>query len=339
MVKRLSKGSQIVFAALLSFAVALLVASTQLASTAFADDSYDLSLKASSSSGSIAAGDTIVVSEVLSKDGAESFPLYALSTTVHYDTQALELVSYEAGEAKGDLYDQSGDVVFNTYSRSLAGYVMSNGSTVCSLTFKVLTTESTSISVTRVNMSNYTGMRKMPCTANGITIAVGQGVTTEPSSEASTDGTATSEDIAKGTVDAVVDTVKQDPTTALEDGELTPSGYASLIKAGMTDEELVSAGFTQEELNKVKSGESVVPSFAKDLVTSTDNEAATSNANGNATNGNASTTSNANGSSTASSTSGQDSFPVVPVVVVVVVVVVAAAVAVVLSRKKKNNQD
>ena len=274
------------------------------------------------------AGDTFVVSEVMSASGEDAYVLYALSTTVHYDESALELVSFEVGSADGNVHTSGGDVIFNTYARSLAGYAMKSGEAVCSLTFKVLTEGSTELSVSRVNMSNYTGMRSMPCTATGLEISTGQeqAVAPKDSPEGTTQGTATEEDVEKSSISSLVEAVKADPSSILEDGKLTQKGYQSLIDAGMTDEELISLGFSADDLEQAKSGQSVESDVSA----------------GNTAAGNTSAAgekeSVAMVDTDSESEKSQDSFPWVPVAAGVIgVVVVCGIIAFALSRRRKRS--
>lgn len=253
---------------LATFLAACGLACTLCAGSAFADDSYTVALSVTDCPDALQVGDTFTVTQTIAKDGADSFPLYALSTTVSYDSSVLELVSCERS-TMGDVYSDSGKIIYNVYSQLLAGLTTQSGAPLYTATFKVVGESPTSIVATRVNMSNYTGMRSMPTTAYDLTVNVGGGQATTPeeSESGSTEGTATEEDNKMGTTDALVELIKKEPAAALDiEGNLTPSALQSIYAAGMTRDDLVALGFNKNELERVEQGETLAPSTITPLV-------------------------------------------------------------------------
>lgn len=109
-------------------------------------------------------------------------------------------------------------------------------------------------------MSNYTGMRSMPCSATGLSISIGGGAATTPkaSAEGSTAGTATDADKEMASTEGMVDLVKSNPVVVLDpDNKLTPEALNGLYAAGMTMQDLVGLGFAQSDIERVEKGETV----------------------------------------------------------------------------------
>ena len=248
--------------------------------------------------------------------GAARVRMYALSTMVGYDASALELVSCEAGVI-GDAYVRDASIVYNALSPVFAGYAMESGATLTTMTFKVIAEGSTDITVSRANVSNYTGMRSMPCVASGISVATGAAVTPIESPEGTTAGTATDEDKTLDSLAAFADTVRSNPDTARnDDGQLTQSAYETLMRAGVTESELAELGFSQDEIAAAKDGA---------VAESSSVSSASSSASG---------TQAGDAVSADQKAQAQSQVPIVPIVVVVIVVVVAA-VAFFAVRKKR----
>lgn len=306
------------FACIMALSLLVTVA---LPKQALADDSL-FQFGLATDAESVNVGDTITVTENLAKGNADAFTMYALTTYVSYDPNVLEYTGGTPCEL-GDLYANDGSIVFNAMSRVLAGNVWDSPHQLATLNFTVIGSGDASLRVKRVMVSNETGMRSLSVSATGLSMRVGEAPeTTQPSEEeGSLNQETTPEDEAAVNAGAFADHVKKDPLSALDPQEgLTPSGYQNLIAAGFDDQQLVSLGFTQDELDKAKNGEN-----AESALRLIDERKSAIDAAQNAN------TPGAQGEKDAASSG----LPIVPIVAGLVVVLIAAIAGLVVLRKRR----
>ena len=196
---------------------------------AYADTpTYSMSVLGDGSS--IAPGDTFTVSLNLDNNEGSSYTMYAMSATVRYDTSMLEVVSMDMNNGI-DVYTASAgggwtQVVLNFKARTLKGTTWNNGS-LMDITFRALGEGSTSVMITRANISNSTGRGSYPCACSDAVVAIstsGGGISSDDNSQGSTSG---------------VDAPEADPST-------------------LTDEELEMTDEERAEYEATKNGELVV---------------------------------------------------------------------------------
>ena len=199
-------------AAACALVVALAGASAAVApQTAYADSpTYTMSVTGDSSS--IAPGDTFTVSLDLSNNESGSYTMYAMSATVRYNTSMLEVVSMDMNNGIDVYTADAGDgwtqAVLNFKARTLKGITWNNGS-LMNITFKALEQGSTAMMITRVNISNSTGMGSYACTCNDAVITV---------SESGGSGVAPSDDESEGSTGGV-EAPEADPSELTDDGD------------------------------------------------------------------------------------------------------------------------
>lgn len=232
-ISRVSAAAALVAA--FSLVVALFAAAAPV--RAFADEAPTYTMTMTSDAGdTIKPGDTFSVTVNITRDGAQTFPMYALSTTIRYDADMLEMVGYTCG-TNIDAYttEQTGDwagyndIVLNYLSRSIKGTDWQSPTSILTMDFKAKEEGTTTIMVHRVNVSNTTGMGSYACqcTDNDVTISTqpasgGSAVT--PSSRTS-EGTTAGVEAEEVDLSSLPDEIDWSNLTAEEEAELKALGY------------------------------------------------------------------------------------------------------------------
>ena len=229
--------------AFLAAALAMLccVVSFSLPGKAFADGTYSLSV-AGGSSEAIKPGDTFTVNVNLANNESSSYTMYAMSTTLRYNSDMLELVDYSTAN-RVDAYTsaQSGswsgwtDIVLNYKANTLKGSTWESPNSILTLTFRAVGEGSSDIMFRRVNISNSTGMGRYPCVCTDATVTIAY-------NSPSTPGVSDSQGISEGTTGGV-SAPEADPSQLEGDfdlNNLTPDERKELEEMGYDVDALIA---------------------------------------------------------------------------------------------------
>lgn len=189
---------------------------------AFADSpTYTFTLESSGDAPStLNEGDEFTIVGSLERNEQSDFKMYAISTTVRYNSDMLELVSSSAyGDTQLHTSACSGswsgytDVVCNVMSYTTSGQNWSGPLDFETLTFKAKESGSSTIMVRRVNISNSTGMGSYAVDCTDLNVNV-----TSPSSSSSSSEPAivASDSTSEGTTEGV-EAEEQDPNATHDD--------------------------------------------------------------------------------------------------------------------------
>ena len=200
---------------------------------AYADSpTYTMSVIGKDTPSNVAPGDSFTVSLTLENNENSQYTMYAMSATVRYNTNLLEVESLSTNN-KIDVYTRDAgdgwtDAVLNFKASTLKGVTWDNGISLMDITFKALDEGSTSMMIQRANISNSTGMGRYACTCNDAVITIASS-----SSSGNVTPVVPSPDESEGTTEGVA-APEADPSTLEGDTSDT-----------MTDEERAEYEATQ----------------------------------------------------------------------------------------------
>lgn len=187
---------------------------------AFADSpTYTFALEGSGDAPStLNEGDEFTIVGSLECNEQSNFKMYAISTTVRYNSDMLELVSSSAyGDTVLHTSSCSGswsgytDVVCNVMSYTTSGQNWSGPLDFETLTFKAKKSGSSTVMVRRANISNSTGMGSYAVDCTDLNVNV-----TSPSSSSSEPAIVASDSTSEGTTEGV-EAEEQDPNAVHDD--------------------------------------------------------------------------------------------------------------------------
>lgn len=126
-------------------------------------------------------GEQVSVDLKLTCQNFEAYPMYAYASTLRVNTNMVRIDGITLRQdvdvstiSNIDVDGQSGwtNIIINYRSRSLLGSIWQREETVVTLAITPLVTGNTAIATSRVNVSNATGMSRMPCTCIDLPIAI-----------------------------------------------------------------------------------------------------------------------------------------------------------------------
>lgn len=203
------------FAQLIGFCLALALSAACVVAFpphhAYADaPTYTMAVVGEDVPSSVAPGDSFTVALTLENNQSSEYTMYAMSATIRYDTNMLEVTSMDMNNNIDVFTRDAGngwtDAVLNFKASSLSGVTWSNDMPLMYITFNALEQGTSSVLIQRVNISNSTGMGRYACTCTDAVITV-----SESSSDAVLPVTP-SDSESEGTTEGV-DTPEADPST------------------------------------------------------------------------------------------------------------------------------
>lgn len=276
---------------------------------AYADSpTYTMSVIGKDTPSNVAPGDSFTVSLTLENNENSQYTMYAMSATVRYNTNLLEVESLSTNN-KIDVYTRDAgdgwtDAVLNFKASTLKGITWDNGISLMDITFKALDEGSTSMMIQRANISNSTGMGRYACTCNDAVITIASS-----SSSGNVTPVVPSPDESEGTTEGVA-APEADPSTLEGDTSDT-----------MTDEERAEYEATQKG------------TLATNSATDSSTNSSSSNASGSTTN----TTSDSTLLDSSNNAEGQ--LPVLLYVLIgaLVIAIIALVVGIVVHKRRQKS--
>ena len=190
---------------------ALLVVVSLAPQRAFADGpSYTFDLQVQGEAPQVLqAGDTFTVSGVLERSDQSSFPMYAISATIRFNSDMFELVESSAysdvvvtQNALSGSWQGYTDIVCNVMSMSTNGKTWEGPVDFVTFTLKAKEAGSSFIAVRRVNISNSSGMGSYACDCSDLSVRVVSEAPEEGSSAANSPAISTASTESAGTTEA-----------------------------------------------------------------------------------------------------------------------------------------
>lgn len=161
---------------------ALVLAAALLPSVALAqEDNRTFTQGFTTSVETLHVGEPFTLNLVLTCENYNEYPMYSYSTTFRVNTDLFQVLDYSVPKllTKFDINEYTETDSRGAWSRfvvngmgDLSGTTWSKETTVATLTLLPKALGSTVVEITRVNVSNETGMRQMPCTPSSLPLTV-----------------------------------------------------------------------------------------------------------------------------------------------------------------------